>query len=296
VRLRGVTISLLVLLLLAGTAEKAWSEKHQVGITVPANWTLKASEKDKQVFLIEGPKLGGAVPRAVLTALGPVPVPLADIADAQKKRLQSRPGWSIVATVRKELDGIPCIRLGAKIRVEEQNSRGRVTFIRLGEHVFAFEMSADRSHFPAIAFDRMELSLHTKTRKVKAPGDLELTLPTGWKEQTITFGQDAEPALSLDGPLGVKAFFILGNGEPTAPEAKPGPALRFLKKKAATTMQERDVGETRIRLAEAKSAGYSIAVTMPVDLWDDMFPVFARIVSQARKIKPDEPAKSTEQK
>ncbi len=198
--------------------------------------------------------------------------------------------------MRKDLDGIPCIRLGANIRVQEQNSRGRVTFIRLGENVFAFEMSADKSHFPAIAFDRMELSLHTKMRKVKAPGDLELTLPAGWNEQTVTFGPDSEPALSLDGPLGVKAFFILGNGPPSDPEAKPGPALRFLRKKTATTTVERVMGEVRVRLVEAKTADHAIAAMMPVDLWDDLFPVFARIVSNAKKLQPPEPAKDAGQK
>lgn len=267
------SLSLLVLVL-APAAPKHWSAKHGVGIWIPKQWKIVARDQGERAFVVEGPKLGPGVPRAVLWNAGPAQ--LGRVAKTVAAKIGRRPGWTIVTQVRKRIGPFPCVRMGIRFLEDGAKGRARVTVALLGHRAYVLELSAAAAHFPGATFDRIEQSLEVRWNEHKV-GALFVRAPAGWTRE----GE----RLVLP-PAGMIGF----EKEPelrAPPGAKPGPKVSFLGGRCATVVAEKGQGEERARLLLVHAEGWTAAVIFPVALWDDLFPVAEAILRtagvQARK-------------
>lgn len=261
------TLSLLVLLL-APAAPKEWSARHGVGIWIPKQWKVVARDQGDRAFVFEGPKLGPGVPRAVLWNAGPAV--LSQVAKAVARKIERRPGWTIVARAKKRIGPFPCVRLGIRFVEDGAKGRARVTVALLGHRAYVLELSAAAAHFPGATFDRIEQSLEVRWSEHEV-GALSVKSPAGW-------ARDGE-RLVLP-PAGMIGF----EREPelrAPPGAKPGPRVTFLGGRRTTLVAEKGQGEERARLLLVHADGWTAAVILPVALWDDLFPVVEAILKTA---------------
>ena len=275
-----MSAALLISILLAAP-QKLWSEEHGVGMRIPSTWEWEKTSKKGEVFVINGPKLGGVRPRAVLRDLGESPSTLSDLSERLVKELVKRESWTLTAIVRgKSIGPAPCVRLGLVFEAEGAKGRGRVTIVRLGRRVFVLELSAARSHFPATTFDQLEQSLATKPQKVEGPAGLTFETPPGWEVE-------ARGVVRLTGPIVGRgpAVMILSHRSVEVLgglKGKEGPQVLFLKKKRPTVLVEEKIEKFVIRMLHLDADGYEVRIMMPAAAWDDLFPIAAGILKSAR--------------
>lgn len=260
----------LLVLVLAPASPKQWSEKHEVGVWIPKQWKIVARDRGDRAFVVEGPKLGPGVPRAVLWNAGAAA--LDEVAEGVAARVERRPGWKIVTRVRKRIGPFPCVRMGIRFVEKGAKGRARVTVALLGRRAYVLELSAAAAHFPAATFDRIEQSLEVRWIEHKV-GALTLRAPAGWERDG--------PRLVL--PPGVMVGFEKQPELRAPPGAKPGAKVEFLGGRRDTVVAEKGEGDERARLLLVHADGWTAAVILPVAQWDDLFPVAAAILESARK-------------
>ena len=270
----------LIIPILLAAPQKLWSEEHGVGMRIPSTWEQAKTSKKGEVFVINGPKLGGVRPRAVLRDLGESPSTLTDLVGRLSKELLKRPSWTLASITRKSIGPAPCRRLGFFFEVEGDKGRGRVTIVRLGRKVFVLELSAARSHFPATTFDQLEQSLARKAQKIEGPAGLMFEAPPGWEVE-------ARGVVRLTGPIIERgpAVMILSHQSVEVLggiKGKEGPQVLFLEKKRPTVLAEEKIEKFVIRMLHLEADGYEVRIMMPAAAWDDLFPIAAGILKSAR--------------
>lgn len=278
-----MSAALAALLLLAPGEKAHWSEAHGVGVTLPGTWKIVARDEGDRAFVVDGPQLGPAVPRAVLWAAGDAaPGTLDEKAEALAEQVAKRKGWTVTAKVRKRIGPYPCVRIGMTFQEPgKAKGRARFTVALLGGRYYVLELSAAASHFPAQTFDRIEQSLDVKWGEAVWEG-LSLSAPAGW---TATQGGRGG---AIEGPRrGEAPTLVLFKREDAAqgppPEtARPGPALRFLGEARETLVDEREIGGEPVRMLLFNAGGWTVVVRMPAAAWDDLFPVAEEIVRRAK--------------
>jgi hypothetical protein len=261
-------LALSLVLLLAPAAPKQWSKEHGVGVWIPKQWRIVARDQGDRAFVVEGPKLGPGVPRAVLWNAGPAA--LDQVAKAVAAKVERRSGWKIVTRARKRIGPFPCVRLGIRFVEDGAKGRARITVALLGHRAYVLELSAAAAHFPGATFDRIEQSLEVRWTEHKL-GALTVKAPAGWERDGTR--------LVLP-PAGMIGF----ENEPelrAPPGTKPGPKVTFLGKRRETVVAEKGEGDERARLLLVHADGWTAAVILPVMLWDDLLPVVEAILETA---------------
>lgn len=264
-----LSVPLSLVLMLAPAAPKQWSEKHEVGVWIPKQWKIVARDRGDRAFVVEGPKLGPGVPRAVLWNAGPAA--LDQVAKAVATKVERRAGWKIVTQVRKRIGPFPCVRMGIRFTEDGAQGRARITVALLGHRAYVLELSAAASHFPGATFDRIEQSLEVRwiAHKVDA---LTFKAPAGWERD------GARLVLPPGGMVGFEKEPELR----APPDAKPGRKVSFLGQRRGTVVAEKGEGDERARLLLVHADGWTAAVILPAALWDDLFPVAEAILKTAR--------------
>jgi hypothetical protein len=258
----------LMVLLLAPAPPKQWSSKHEVGVWIPKQWKIVARDQGDRAFVVEGPKLGPGVPRAVLWNAGPAD--LDQVAKAVAAKVERRPGWKIVTRARKRIGPFPCVRMGIRFLEDGAKGRARVTVALLGHRAYVLELSAAAAHFPGATFDRIEQSLEVRWSEHEL-GALSVKAPAGWERD------GARLVLPPGGMVGFEKEPELRK----PPESKPGPRVTFLGGRRETVVAEKGKGKERARLLLVHAGGWTAAVILPVALWDDLFPVAEAILKTA---------------
>jgi len=271
--------SLLALFFLLAPVDKQWSSKHGVGVWIPKEWKIVARDEGDRAFVVEGPKLGPGVPRAVLWNAGAAD--LQQVAQAVAKKIAARPGWEIIVQARKRIGPFPCVRMGIRFVEDGAKGRARITVAFLGARCYVLELSAAAAHFPGTTFDRIEQSLEIPWKEQKLPGGLTFKAPAGWKAV-----RDAN-AMQMVGPhLALVIVQRDPDGLDPPPSAKPGVKITFLGGRRETLGEEREFEEEKFRLLLVHVDGWTAAVRMPVAVWKDLFPVAEAILKTARVVKP----------
>lgn len=276
--------ALAALLLLAPGEKTHWSEAHGVGITLPGTWKILARDDGDRAFVVDGPQLGPAVPRAVLWRAGDASAGTLDAkADALAAQVAKREGWTLTAKVRKRIGPFPCVRIALAFQEPgKAKGRARFTVALLGGSYYVLELSAAASHFPAKTFDRIEQSLQVKWEDARWESGLILSAPAAWK---TTPGGDGG---AIEGPRrGAQPTLVLLRKEdavqgPPPETARPGPPLRFLGEARESLVDEREIEGEGQRMLLFHAEGWTVAVRMPVAAWDDFFPMAEEIVRRAR--------------
>ncbi|MHC4933183.1 MAG: hypothetical protein ACYTGV_13435 [Planctomycetota bacterium] len=276
--------SLLLLLLLAPGAKKEWSKAHPIGIRIPSTWKVLERDQGDKLLVVDGPKLGAGIPRAVLWRLPPKAeeTGLDAVAAELQKQMRTRAGTRITSVTRKRIGAFPCVRFG--LLMGAKGARGRFTVALLGDAFYALELSAAASHFPARTFDQMEQSLETRwTEKDPAKG-VKVKLPPGWKLQI-----EAGDRWSVEAPrLGVGLSLLkVGRGEPPPDWLKrfshTGPKLKFLGSIRETMRADREVpGRPKVRMLYLKGEGWSVVAMVPAPAWEDIFPTMEAVLATVR--------------
>jgi len=270
----------LLALLLAPAGKKQWSEAFKVGLSIPSTWTIVARDTKDSAFVIDGPELGAATPRAVLKYGGGAGETSLDaFAKQLVEAVGKRDGWRIVASTRKRIGPYPCVRVGIAF-VEDGNKKGRARFTvaLLGGRFFVLELSAAASHFPGKQFDRIEASLEVPWNEHRLQG-LVWKVPEGWNAD----------AGAIDAPpMGFgRCVLLVRRGAPppkVPPDSVEGPKMMFLGKKRPT-QQAPDIRleDGVARLVQLRVRDWSVAVMMPVAVWDDLFPMMEAVLASAKK-------------
>ncbi|MHC4548451.1 MAG: hypothetical protein ACYTEZ_06705 [Planctomycetota bacterium] len=280
--------ALLALVLLAPGVDRQWSAKHGVGMWVPQQWKVVARDQGDRALVVEGPKLGPGVPRAVLWDGGSADrVSLDAFAGKVVAEVAKRPGWQIVVQARKRIGPFPCVRVGIRFAQGEARGRARFTVALLGGGFYVLELSAAASHFPGTTFDRIEQSLAVRWSEIELERGLVVEVPAGWQSQ-----KDGG-ALRLTGPRlgGARYPMVIVEHQPAGltrpPTARPGPAIEFLGAKREAVQDERKLEGHKARLVLVHAHGWTGAVMLPLELWDDLFPVAEAILAGARVPKKE---------
>jgi len=269
--------ALLLVLLLAPADGLIWSKAHGICVRIPDTWKITDRDREQRAFVVEGPQLGPGVPHLVVWNAGEGAGTLAAKTDGIVADLEKRPGWRVTARVPKRVGPWPAVRLGVRFVDEGRKGQARVTVLRLGDRFVVLEMSAAASHFPAAIYDRIEASLDVKWSEQTLPGGLRTEVPAGWAAR-VEAGR-----LTVQAPLATERPCVLFLARADAPEAPgdAGPKVRFLGQARATVQEEREVGELRVRMVRLQVEGWSAVVMMPVDAWDEAFPVMEEILARA---------------
>ena len=279
-----VGASVLVLLLLAPGAKKEWSRVHPVGIRIPSTWKVLERDQGDKLLVVDGPRLGAGIPRAVLWRLPPkvAEADLKTVADALQMQMRSRAGTRITAVTRKRIGAFPCVRFG--LLFGSKGARGRFTVALLGDGFYALELSAAASHFPAKTFDRMEQSLEVRWTMHKPVKGMEVKLPPGWKLES-----KGEDRWSVEAPgLGVGPSILkVGRGDPPPDWLErfqaAGPKLAFLGASRKTKRIDMEVdGRPKVRVVHLKAEGWSVVAMIPVPVWEDIFPTMTAVLGSVR--------------
>ena len=283
-----MTAALLTLLLAAPGEKTHWSEAHGVGVALPGTWTIVAKDDGDRAFVVDGPQLGPGIPRAVLWYAGPAAArTLDDKAEQLRAQVSKREGWAITATVRKTVGPFPCVRMALTFREPgKAKGRARFTVALLGGNYYVLELSAAASHFPAKTFDRIEQSLQVKWQQETWECGITLEAPPGWKLAEGGGGG------AIEGPRrGRQPTLILLSKEremgPAPETARPGPKLRFHRELRETMIDERAIQDEEQRMLVLNAEGWTVVVRMPVDAWEDLFPVAEEIVRRAKLAAED---------
>jgi len=279
-----VGASLLLLLLLAPGAKKEWSKTHPVGIRIPSTWKVLERDQGDKLLVVDGPKLGAGIPRAVLWRLPPKAdeIGLDAVADEMQKQMRTRAGTRITSVTRKRIGAFPCIRFG--ILMGAKGARARFTVALMGDAFYALELSAAASHFPARTFDQMEQSLEVRWTEQKPVKGLKLKLPPGWKLKV-----EDEERWSVDAPrLGTgRSVLKVGRGEPPPDWMKRfhtgGPQLKFLGSSRESMLADMETaGQPRVRMLYLKGEGWSVVAMVPAPVWEDLFPTLEAVLETVR--------------
>jgi len=273
--------ALLLVLLLAPGEGMEWSEAHGIGIRIPEQWTIKERDREQRAFIVEGPQLGPGIPHLVVWNAGEGAGTLAGKADAIVADLEKRAGWRVTARVKKRVGPWPAVRLGVRFLDDGRKGQARVTVVRLGDRYVVLEMSAAASHFPAATYDRIESSLDVKWTAQALPGGLRTEVPAGWTAHV----EEGRLTVRAPFPAGPACVLFL---EPAGKEApgEAGPKVRFLGQARATVQEEREVEGARVRMVRFAAEGWSAVVMMPVDRWEETFPVMEEILGRASRPPP----------
>ncbi|MGH7163504.1 MAG: hypothetical protein ACREID_08460 [Planctomycetota bacterium] len=265
---------LVPVLVLGGAIHKEWSEKHGVGMSLPNTWRVVERDRGDLVFDIVGPKLGPSNPRArLLRAGGAAGAPLQEIVKRARHDVEGRDGWLITSQARRSVGAFPCVRMGVRF----PGGRGRVTVALLGDAYYVLELSSAASHFPAATFDGMESSLGVAWREDKHPDGLVFKLPPGWSAQP-----HEEGGLRIEGPRReAGATFLLLQRDDAGREGD-GAQVAFLGEKRKSHVEEREVDGVATRRLQVSGGGWTGQVLMPVEAWDDFYPVAEAILGTAR--------------
>ncbi|MHC4222889.1 MAG: hypothetical protein ACYSX0_07560 [Planctomycetota bacterium] len=276
--------SLLLLLLFAPGARKEWSKTYPVGIRIPSTWKVLERDQGDKLLVVDGPRLGAGIPRAVLWRLPPKAdeIGLDAVTTALREQMRSRAGTRITSVTRKRIGAFPCVRFG--LLMGAKGARARFTVALMGDAFYALELSAAASHFPARTFDQMEQSLEVRWTEQEPVKGLKLKLPPGWKLKV----EDKE-RWSVDAPrLGVgRSVLKVGRGEPPPDWRKrfsgAGPKLKFLGASRETMRADMQVpGRPKVRMLYLEGEGWSVVAMVPAPVWEDVFPTMETVLETVR--------------
>jgi len=277
-----VRLLALCLLLLAPQGAKQWSKAHCVGVWIPPAWKIVERDQGPEAFLVIGPLLGAGIPRMVLTRVGDAQArSLGRVAAELERKVAGRPGWTKTASVRKRIGSFPAVRVGWRFKQGESGGRARFTVAMLGDAYFVLELSAAASHFPGATFDRIEASLEVHWTKRRLLGGLTVETPAGWSfERDSKGGTIRGPRMGL---MPAMVGLAREQGAPVVPPgAKPGPKLSFLGGMGESHDVERKLNGHKMRLRQIHVGNWTAAIILPVDAWDDLYPVTERILRSAK--------------
>jgi len=281
-----VRLLALCLLLLAPLGGKQWSKAHSVGIWIPSSWKIVKRDQGSEAFLVHGPRLGAGVPRLVLTRVADARTrTLGQVAADLERRVAKLPGWTRTVTVRKRIGAFPAVRVGWRFKEDDLRGRARFTVVLLGNVYFVLELSAAAAHFPGATFDRIEASLEVPWTKRTLAGGLTLETPAGWPfEPDRKGGTIRGPRMGL---MPAMVGLAREQGAPAAPPgSKPGPKVSFLGTKRVSHDVERKMHGHPMRLRQVQAGDWSAAIILPVDSWDDLYPIAEKILTTAKLPEP----------
>lgn len=273
---------LLVLCLHAPETRRQWSKGYGVGMWIPETWKVVERDAGKRIFVIDGPRLGAGIPRAVLTfAGGAAGTTLESVAARFEKQVGQRPGWKVMARVRKRIGPFPCVRIGLVLQLKSgAKGRARFTVALLGDRYFVLELSAAASHFPGSTFDQIEKSLTVRWADHDLPGGMTATVPAGWAARV------EGARLIVAGPVLRATVVLVREEDPQRPpDAKPGSKLRFLGKRRDTLTARKGKGADAERMVWVHADGWTGVAILPASSWEDLFPTAEAILAGLKKKK-----------